>query len=82
MIPVFKKGDKSEPENYRPISILPIFSKIIETVFKKRMENFLTQCNILSTQQFGFRKNLSTTEALIGMINNILESHKNNIMFH
>ena len=51
--------------NYRPISLLSIFDKIVEKLFHKRLYSFLESHNILYHNQFGFRKNNSTTNALI-----------------
>ena len=58
--PVFKAGDQKLFSNYRPISILPFISKILEKVIHKRVMGYLMQNNLLSNAQFGFRKSLST----------------------
>ena len=58
--PLFKKGSKTDPKNYRPISLLPIISKIIEKVIHDQTQNFLESSNILCRYQSGFRKNYST----------------------
>ena len=52
---LFKKGKKAELTNYRPISILSSFSKIIEKVIYKQLLNHLNNHNILVQEQFGFR---------------------------
>ena len=62
--PVFKKGDKQKFENYRPISILPIFGKIFEKIIYSRLYSFLLSNNILADTQFGSRKGHSTSHAL------------------
>ena len=59
VIPLFKGGKQSEIGNYRPISLLPQFGKIFEKLFINRLESFLTEKNIISDSQFGFRKKLS-----------------------
>ena len=64
VIPLYKKGPKDDIENYRPISLLPVFSKIFESLMKTFLINYLTSKAILCTQQFGFRKGLSTLNAL------------------
>ena len=56
-----KGGSTEELNNYRPISLLSIFDKIIEKLMHKRLYNFLQEHNILFENQFGFRKNNSTT---------------------
>ena len=71
VIPVFKADDPTLFSNYRPISILPAFSKLFEKVTYNRLINFLNLHNILYSKQFGFRNNHSTALALIDLINNI-----------
>ena len=53
--PIFKKGDKSILSNYRPISVLPCFSKILERIMYNRLYIYLAENNILFNKQFGFR---------------------------
>ena len=72
--PIFKKGDAELLENYRPVSILPIFGKIFEKIIHKRLYSFLTAKNILSDKQFGFRKGRSTAHALHSSVNIIEEA--------
>ena len=67
--PLFKKGDKTDQNNYRPISILNSISKIVERVLSFQIRDFLESNNLLTEFQFGFRQNLSTTDA----INKIME---------
>ena len=74
--PIYKKGNREFLENYRPISTLPIFGKIFEKVLYKRLYNFLVSKNILSENQFGFRKGHSTSHALNSSVNIIKEAHK------
>lgn len=77
VIPLYKSGDKSEFSNYRPISLLPIFSKILEKIMSKRLLNFLEKYNLLVEQQFGFRKNRSTEQAITALTHNILQNIDN-----
>ena len=56
IIPLFKSGDKQNVSNYRPISLLPQFSKILEKIFNNRLMNFLNSNNLLYLRQYGFRK--------------------------
>ena len=60
VIPLFKAGDKAIFTNYRPISILPSFSKFLERVIYNRLLNYLNNNSILSENQDGFRKNHSS----------------------
>ena len=62
--PIYKKGDSESIENYRPISTLPIFGKIFEKVIYSRLCSFLSSQSILYENQYGFRKNHSTSHAL------------------
>lgn len=64
IIPIHKNGPKDVVNNYRPISILPSFSKILERIISIRLTKYLEQHNLLSQQQFGFRKNKSTSDAV------------------
>jgi hypothetical protein len=77
--PVYKKGDKTLITNYRPISLLPVFSKIFEKVLYKRLYSHLISNSILVKEQFGFRCNNATETAIYTLINNILSSFNNRI---
>ena len=74
VIPVHKKDDPSFRVNYRPISLLPIFSKILEKLIYKRMYSFLDDNNLIYNRQFGFRSNYSTNHALIIITEHIKKS--------
>ena len=76
-IPIHKGGLTTELNNYRPISLLSIFDKIIEKIMHKRLYNFLSDHNILFNNQFGFQKNISTSVALIQITEKIKESINN-----
>ena len=65
IIPLFKKGNKTEKSNYRPISLLSSVSKIFEKTVKSRMLAYLDKIKFFSTMQFGFRSSLSTEDALL-----------------
>ena len=73
VIPVFKKGKTDLMSNYRPISLLSIFDKLLEKIAYTRLFNFLCYNNILCKYQFGFRKFHSTSMALIDVVDNIFE---------
>lgn len=62
--PLYKKNEKTNPSNYRPIALLSIFSKILEKVVKIRLVNFLENRNYFSKNQFGFRSKMNTSNAL------------------
>ncbi|MEL6989478.1 MAG: reverse transcriptase family protein, partial [Bacteroidota bacterium] len=65
VLPYFKSGNKDEVSNYRPISLLPILSKVLEKIVAKQLVNYLESNQILSNHQHGFRSKLSTETALL-----------------
>ena len=69
--PLFKKGKKTEVENYRPISVLCIMSKILEKAVFVQLEQYLSKNNILYNYQSGFRKGHSTDTCLINLFDYI-----------
>lgn len=79
IVPIFKNGDKDNYQNYRPISILPIFSKVLERVVYTRLSCFLDKHNVLTPSQYGFREKSSTCMAILDLIekvNDAIESGK------
>ena len=82
VIPLFKAGDRNDVSNYRPISLLPVFSKIFEKLIHKRVLSFLDKHDVLYSKQFGFRKQHSTIHALNTAITQVLHSlEKNHTVF-
>ena len=77
IIPLFKSGDKQNVSNYRPISLLPQLSKILEKIFNNRLMNFLNSNNLLYLRQYGFRKNMSTSMAIMELVENITTAMDN-----
>ena len=71
VIPIFKSDDNTDPNNYRPISLLSCFNRIFEKVVYKRMKSFIEEKNILSTSQYGFRKGHSTEHAILDIVSRI-----------
>ena len=67
VIPLFKKENPELPSKYRPISLLPIFSKIFEKLMYRRLYRFLQLNNILYSLQFGFQENHSVDHALVSL---------------
>ena len=65
VIPLHKKGPRNMLDNYRPISILPIITKIYEKILYDQLMEYLHAENILSEHQFGFRRQHSTSSALL-----------------
>ena len=74
VIPVHKSGPYNDPANYRPISILPILSKIIEKHVTKHLFAYLNKYGLLHKSQSGFRKNHSCNTALINLVDKWLNN--------
>ena len=72
--PIFKSGSTEILSNYRPISVLPVFSKILEKCIYNRLLEFIIKCNILNTNQYGFREGHSTSSALIDFIHKVVSA--------
>ena len=66
--PIYKKGNKSDLNNYRPISLLPTISKIFERVIHTQLYNYLSENKLLCEQQYGFRSQHSTELAAIKLV--------------
>ena len=81
VIPIFKTGDKTEFNNYRPISMLPVFSKILEKIIAKKLMSFLEGTNQLYTHQYGFRARHSTTHPVIHLLNQIANANDKSTIF-
>ena len=64
LVPIFKKGSKTETKNYRPISLLPLISKIMEKVIHDQTQSYLNKFKILYEYQSSFQKNFSTDSCL------------------
>ena len=74
VVPIFKSGDSSNINNYRPISILPFFSKIYERLMYNDMFNFMNEKELIYKYQFGFRQKHSTQQAIITLVDKINKS--------
>jgi len=66
--PIFKRGDKNLPNNYRPIATLHNLSKVFERVIYNRILSFCSKFNILPDYQFGFRPHFSTKDAIASLV--------------
>ena len=75
--PIYKSGDKLSTSNYRPISVLPSISKVLEKIISMRLFKFLDKNNILSSRQFGFRPGYSTYMAALDTTNYIMSGFDN-----
>ncbi len=72
--PLFKAGSTSDPNNYRPISVLPVISKLLERLIHNQMSEYLTSNNLLSPNQYKFRKGYSTGTCLIDFLDGIYDN--------
>ena len=73
--PIFKSGEKDLMKNYRPISILPAFSKIVERIIYNRVYSYVTNNLLLHDEQFGFQHKCSTEYAILLLTKGIKESY-------
>ena len=78
VIPVFKAGDKCVFTNYRPISLLLQFSKILAKLYNARLHKFLNRYDLLCPGQYGFRSNMSTSHSISELVEEITNSLDNN----
>ena len=74
ILPFFKGGSKLEVSNYRPVSVLPIISKLLEKLMLKRLTSFMEKNKIIYEHQFGFQKNRSTTLAVVDLYTKIVNT--------
>ena len=72
--PIFKSGDKDNVSNYRPISILPVFSKVLERIMYNRVYNHLDSKGRLYEKQFAFQRNNSTEHVTLRLTRDITGS--------
>ena len=75
--PLHKKGCRESVENYRPLALLSVFSKIIEKAFLNKLIHFLEKFSLLKDCQHGFRKGRSTTTAMLNFMNYLSHSLEN-----
>lgn len=69
--PLFKSGSKSDPGNYRPISVLPVMSKIFEKIIHNRLLKYLKSIDFLFNKQYGFRPKSNTVAATVDLVTKI-----------
>jgi hypothetical protein len=74
IVPIHKTGDKSKVSNYRPITVLITFNKIFEKLIYARMIEFIETNNLLSENQYGFRKRKNTTTAIMHLLKEVLDT--------
>ena len=74
VVPIYKSGDEKIFSNYRPVSVLPVFSKLIERLMYNRLIMFVTNNDLLYKYQFGFQRGKSTYMALLLLVDKITEA--------
>ena len=79
IVPIFKKGKKDDPSNYRPISILTCFSKIMEKIIYKRLMSFWNKHKVIQKNQLGFQSNVSTNHALVDVVSSCFDNINDNL---
>lgn len=79
IIPIHKGGDKTDMNNYRPISLCSVLNKIVEKCIKEKLWNYLQDNKLISPQQFGFRPEVGTDNALYEVSQFISDSINNNL---
>ena len=79
IVPIFKKGDKQNIRNYRPVSLLPICSKIFERIIYDNMLKYFLNNNLISPIQSGFRSGDSCINQLLSITHDIFTSFDNGL---
>lgn len=74
VIPIYKKGDKHMPKNYRPVSIVPILSKVFEALMHNQLSSYFENNNLMSESQYGYRVGRSTTDAVMEIVDHTLKA--------
>ena len=78
IVPIFKSANKKMLNNYRPISILPAFSKLLEKLVCNRLVNFLETHDLLYKHQYGFRQNHTTAHPILQLLKDISNANDKN----
>ena len=82
IMPIYKGGDKENIVNYRPIFVLPCFSKILERIMYNRLYLYLTENDLLYNKQFGFQKGHLIVHAIVQLADQIHDMFNKNIYIH
>ena len=78
VVPIFKSGDCALTNNYRPISLLPVISKVIEKIIYTQLSLYFESNKLFSDSQYGFRPNHSTEQATLELTDRIISAMDNN----
>ena len=74
VIPIFKQGSRSLCDNYRPISVLPVLSKVFEKCIYNQLTSYFSSENIITPTQYGFKPGGTFVDCLVGLIEEIFTS--------
>lgn len=78
--PIYKKGEKTNPASYRPISLIPIIGKVFESCIKQQLHLYFSRNNLYCKEQFGFVPGGSTVEAVEKVVESILTNFENKMI--
>ena len=79
VIPLHKKGIRSMPSNYRPVSMTSVFSRLLESILSRKITDHLTRNNLLSRMQHGFMKRRNTSTNQLLMLDVLTQNFDKNI---
>ena len=82
VVPIFKSGRRDLPQNYRPISLTSVTSKMFEHIVVSEMWQHINNFDLLSNNQHGFRKRLSTTTQLLDVIHHAARALSEHKIYH
>ena len=74
VLPIYKNEDEQMIQNYRPISVLPFFSKIFEKIISIYITDFIEENGLFYSNQIGFRKSHGTNHAIISLVEKVSEA--------
>lgn len=77
VVPIYKKGDPNDMNNYRPISLLPVVSKIFEKLIARQITSYFESNHLFCANQYGFRKKRNTSMAVLDLVEKVLNSFEN-----
>lgn len=79
--PIFKGGNPKHMTNYRPISVLPVLSKVYESTLNERLQDFFDKYTVINNARFGFQKNKSAELALLQIKDHIIGNFEKKIIY-
>ena len=78
VVPIYKKDDPTQVTNYRPISLLPVLSKVVEKTIAKQLSEYFEENKLFNQNQYGFRTSHSTEHAALELVDKITSQMDNN----